>query len=303
MKRKVIEYVLSLSFMPFGRTGIGLRPVNGHLQESPGFPGPKSPKSLKRVSPGLPARSVQNVSKRVEMSQKSVKKEDSFETFRLFSKLFGALRAGRPRETLLRLFGDFGPEKPGDSCKRPLTGLNDRTLGNDVHENSVHNRCPCWRYGLDGPNRQSPIASVQRTPSTLAGHSAIPHGKSTTPTNANRTIWITAQRTQGLRGPNSVLSWGNHGEIWQPTNALQKCVVKFWFEIWSLWCEISGEILGGETFRPAISGRISGQLSAKFSETSFQISRLSSETSFSRRAVLMYDDCSNAATVPSLRGT
>ena len=45
---------------------------------------------------------------------------------------------------------------------------------------------------------KSPIASVQRTPSTLAGHSAGPCGTNTTPTNANRAIRIAAQRTQGL---------------------------------------------------------------------------------------------------------
>ena len=56
---------------------------------------------------------------------------------------------------------------------------------------------------LDGQNRQSPIASVQRTQSTLASHSAVPRGTNTTPTNANRAIRIAAQRTQGLRGPNS----------------------------------------------------------------------------------------------------
>ena len=60
------------------------------------------------------------------------------------------------------------------------------------------------RATLDGPNRQSPIASVQRTRSTLAGHPAGPRGTNTTPTNANRAIRITAQRMQGLRGPNSV---------------------------------------------------------------------------------------------------
>ena len=47
----------------------------------------------------------------------------------------------------------------------------------------------------------------------------------------------------------------------------------------------------GTTFLPArkareISGRISEQISEKNSEISFQISRLFSETSFSRRAVL-----------------
>ena len=57
---------------------------------------------------------------------------------------------------------------------------------------------------LDGQNRQSPIASVQRTQSTLASHSAVPRGTRTTPTNTNCAIRIAAQRTQGLRGPNSV---------------------------------------------------------------------------------------------------
>ena len=53
---------------------------------------------------------------------------------------------------------------------------------------------------------------------------------------------------------------------------------------------------GGRTFLPGrkareiserISGQISEQISGKISETSFQISRLFSETSFSRRAVLI----------------
>ena len=48
---------------------------------------------------------------------------------------------------------------------------------------------------LDGPNRQSPIASVQRTRSTLAGHSAGPCGTNTAPTKANRAIPIATQRT------------------------------------------------------------------------------------------------------------
>ena len=59
-------------------------------------------------------------------------------------------------------------------------------------------------YTLEGPNRQSPIASVQRTLSTLADHSASSRGTNTTPTNANHAIRIAVQRMQGLRGPNSV---------------------------------------------------------------------------------------------------
>ena len=55
----------------------------------------------------------------------------------------------------------------------------------------------------------SPIASVQRMWSTLAGHSAGAGGTNTTPTNANHVIRIAAQRTQGLRGPNSVFLGGD----------------------------------------------------------------------------------------------
>ena len=53
-------------------------------------------------------------------------------------------------------------------------------------------------YTLDGPNRQSPIASVQRTRSTLAGHSAIPSATNVARMNTNRAIRIAAQRTQGV---------------------------------------------------------------------------------------------------------
>ena len=56
---------------------------------------------------------------------------------------------------------------------------------------------------------KSPIASVQRTRSTLAGHSAGLRGTNTTPTNANRAIRIAVQRTQGLRGSNSVFLGGD----------------------------------------------------------------------------------------------
>ena len=50
----------------------------------------------------------------------------------------------------------------------------------------------------------------RQTRTTLAIHSAIPRGTNyTTQTNANRTIRIAAQRTQGLRGPNSVVLGGD----------------------------------------------------------------------------------------------
>ena len=68
---------------------------------------------------------------------------------------------------------------------------------------------------LDGQNRQSPIASVQRTQSTLANHSAVPCGTNVKRMNANRAMRIAAQRTQGLWGLIFVFS----REIWPPTNA------------------------------------------------------------------------------------
>ena len=46
-------------------------------------------------------------------------------------------------------------------------------------------------------NRQS-LASVQRTQSTLATHSAVPRGTNVKRVDANRAIQIAAQRTQGL---------------------------------------------------------------------------------------------------------
>ena len=55
-----------------------------------------------------------------------------------------------------------------------------------------------WADSLDGQNRQSPIASVQRTQTTLASHSAVPCGTNVKRMNANHAIRIAAQRTQGL---------------------------------------------------------------------------------------------------------
>ena len=68
---------------------------------------------------------------------------------------------------------------------------------------------------LDGQNRQSPMASFQRTRSTLASHSAIPYGTNVKRMNTDRAIRIAAQRTQGLWGLISVFS----REIWLPTKA------------------------------------------------------------------------------------
>ena len=88
---------------------------NPHIQESPHPRAPKSPKSLKRGFPGLPARSVKKVSKKSQMTQKRVKKTTK-SVFGDFFDTFLTLRAGRPRNPLLRLFGDFGARGCGDSC-------------------------------------------------------------------------------------------------------------------------------------------------------------------------------------------
>ena len=74
----------------------------------------------------------------------------------------------------------------------------------------------------------------------------------------------------------------------------KNCVVKVFlvkFDLkFEISCEISGEIWGQDFStckHQKNSGRISRRISAKFSQTSFQISRLLLETSFSRRAVLI----------------
>ena len=88
------------------------------------------------------------------------------------------------------------------------------------------------------------------------------------------------------------------------------CVVKFLVKF-DLEVDLTFKISDGEnlvkfwgrTFVPArkarknsgrISGQISDQISGKVSETSFQISRLFSETSFSRRAVLRVSEMGSA---------
>ena len=50
-----------------------------------------------------------------------------------------------------------------------------------------------YNWNLDGQNRQSPVASVQRTRSTLVSHSAVPRGTNVKRVNANRVIQIATQ--------------------------------------------------------------------------------------------------------------
>ena len=86
-----------------------------------------------------------------------------------------------------------------------LNGRKGRAPWHETKDHGSHES----HQSLDEPNRQSPIASVQRTRLTLLGHSAGPRGMNTTATNANRAIRMALQRTQGLRGPKSFFS----GEI------------------------------------------------------------------------------------------
>ena len=85
--------------------------------------------------------------------------------------------------------------------------------------------------------------------------------------------------------------------------SLQKCVCEIfgeiwfgiWFEIWNFRWEKSGEIFGEdfstcqestEKIRGEFRGKFRSKIRSKFRKLRFQISRLLSETSFSRRAVL-----------------
>ena len=86
-----------------------------HLQESPGPPGPKSQKSLKKSLFGGPQKSPRKYPKKSKNTPKSPIL-GIFYFFRYFRGLF----CGPPKRLFLRLFCDFGPGGPGDSCKWSL---------------------------------------------------------------------------------------------------------------------------------------------------------------------------------------
>ena len=77
-----------------------------HIQESRGLLGPKSPKSLKKVFPGLPARSVKKVSKKSQMTRKRVK-NDSKTTVRGLFRHFFDTPGGEAWEVLFETFWGF----------------------------------------------------------------------------------------------------------------------------------------------------------------------------------------------------
>ena len=87
-----------------------------HLQEPPGPPGPKSQKSLKKGLFGGLEKSLKKYPKK--------SKNTDFRTFlgifSVFLDFFGyflRLFSRPPKRPFLRLFCDFGPGGPGDSCK------------------------------------------------------------------------------------------------------------------------------------------------------------------------------------------
>ena len=105
--------------------------------------GPKSPKSLKKVFSGLPARSVETVSKKSQRTRKSVKKVLK-SVFGDFFDTVSTLRAGRSRKTFLRLFGDFGDRGCGDSC---IWGLQSQfSLKNRHHHHRITNHWENFPY-------------------------------------------------------------------------------------------------------------------------------------------------------------
>ena len=79
------------------------------------------------------------------------------------------------------------------------------------HPHSQPSESQKTRQGCDlrWAKLQSPIASVQRRRSTLAGHSAGPRGTNATPMNANRAIRIAAHERRVYEDPNSVFLGGD----------------------------------------------------------------------------------------------
>ena len=95
---------------------------SGHIQESWGPLGPKSPKSLRKVFPGLRARSVKKVSKKCQMTWKRVKRLQN-QCSGTFSTLFwhsGRGGPGSPFWDFLGISGLGGVDTPvyGDCTRK-----------------------------------------------------------------------------------------------------------------------------------------------------------------------------------------
>ena len=83
----------------------------------------QNPQKVSKKSPRASGPGVSKKSRKESKSLKKVSEKSLFDTFLTFLTLFETfwtLRARRPGETFWRLFGDFGPRGPGDSCKWPF---------------------------------------------------------------------------------------------------------------------------------------------------------------------------------------
>ena len=96
-----------------------------HLQESLGPPGPKSQKSLKKGRFGGLEKSLKKYPKKPKNTEKMT---GIFAVFLDFFGYFLRLFSRPPKRPFLRLFRDFGPGEPGDSCKWRLGSQKERTL-------------------------------------------------------------------------------------------------------------------------------------------------------------------------------
>ena len=93
-----------------GRNFVFACDPSDHSQESPGPPGPKSQKGLKKSLLGGSAKGP----------RKYPEKYPKLDFFRYFAGIFGDFFADPPKGLFLRPFWDFGPGGPGDSCEWSL---------------------------------------------------------------------------------------------------------------------------------------------------------------------------------------
>ena len=117
-----------------------------------------------------------------------------------------------------RFSGAKWPNHYSNTCRVRMSYLCDSAVDSPAaqRDNALASKCehPPFCHPPLNPAQQLPSASVQRTRSTLAAHSAVPRGTNDARVNANRAIRIAAQRAQGLWGLISVFL----REIWPPTN-------------------------------------------------------------------------------------
>ena len=100
-----------------------------------GVPRPSGPEIPKKSQKGLsepPGPECQNSVKKASKDPKRVKKV-SKAVFGDFFDTFLTLWAGQPGKTFLRLFGDFGPRGPPNSCIRRFPSQSQREFAVKIH--------------------------------------------------------------------------------------------------------------------------------------------------------------------------